>query len=400
MMKFARLWAAAVLLCGVLSTACSTLDGAAVAARQLPPLVHDGVPITLAAIATLPAGPDLLALSPEMRTFVARYAAPGGSAHQRLLNLHEAVKAQGALGVVYDPFADGTAATVFSSGAANCLSFAHLFVALAREAGLDAHYQWLEVRPQWTRLGERIAVRLHVNVMVRMPSGEQFMVDIDPLQSRDIAASRLLRDADAAALDHNNIAMEALARGDLEAAWSRLALALQLSPRLSQLWVNLGVVYRHAGQLSEAEWSLLQALAVDRADRSAMNNLVVLYGQMGRDNERDYWVDRIERHRDRNPYYHAWLGDRAGEEGDWTGALEHYRVALKLHPGDSTLLYATGIVHFRLQQYDAAERLIEQAIAAASLRSDIHGYQAQLELVRQRQLAETQSEAEPGSTRI
>ncbi|MDO8862644.1 tetratricopeptide repeat protein [Haliea sp. E1-2-M8] len=392
--------AAATLLCSVFLMACTTLDGPAVAASQLPPLVHEGTPVTLAEVAALAPSPDLLAVTPEMQAFVARYAPPRGGTRQRLLNLHEAVKGPGALGVVYDPFADGTAATVFRTGTANCLSFAHLFVALAREAGLDAQYQWLEVRPQWTRLGERIAVRLHVNVMVRMPSGEQFMVDIDPLQSRDIAASRLLEDADAAALDHNNIAIEALARGDLEAAWSQLARALQLSPGLPPLWVNLGAVYRHAGQVREAEWSLLQALAIDRSDRSAMNNLVVLYGQMGRDDERDYWVDRIDRHRDRNPFYHAWLGDRAGEEGDWAAALEHYRVALKLHPDDSVLLYATGIIHFRLQQYAAAERLIERAIAAASLRSDIHGYRAQLEVVRQRQLAETQPAAGSGATRI
>ncbi len=400
MVKLSWPRAIAVLLCGGLLSACSALDGPAVAASQLPPLVQGGAATTLTEAFARPAGAGLLALTPEMKAFVARYAPPGGGARQRLLSLHEAVKGQGALGVVYDPVADGTAAAVFRSGAANCLSFAHLFVALAREAGLDARYQWLEVRPQWTRMGERIAVRLHVNVMVRMPTGEQFMVDIDPLQSRDVAASRLLSDADAAALDHNNIAVGALARGDLAAAWSELARALRLSPGLSQLWVNLGAVYRHAGQLDEAEWSLLQALAIDGADRSAMNNLVVLYSQMERDGERDYWVERIKRHRDRNPWYHAWLGDRAAEEGDWLAAREHYRVALKLNPEDSAMLYASGIIHFRLRQYAASQRLIERAIAAASLRSDIQGYQAQLEVVRQRQLADTQPAADPGSTRI
>lgn len=314
--------AAAALCASVVLMACASIDGPEAAARQLPALVHDGTAITLAeAVATAPA-PDVLALTPEMREFVARYAPRGGGARQRMLSLHEAVKGQGSLGLAYDPFADGTAASVFRTRAANCLSFAHLFVALAREAGLDARYQWLEVRPQWTRLGERVAVRLHVNVMVRMPSGEQFMVDIDPLQSRDIAASRLLADVDAVALDHNNIAMEALAQGDFEAAWIRLARALQLSPGLPLLWVNLGVVYRHAGQFAEAEWTLLQALAIDRGDRSAMNNLVVLYEQIGRDDDRDYWMDRIQH------------------------------------------------------------------------------YLAQQEALRQRELAETQPEAEPGSTRI
>ncbi|MEQ9462105.1 MAG: tetratricopeptide repeat protein [Haliea sp.] len=400
MVKLRWLQAVTALLCGALLSACASLDGSAVAANQLPPLLQNGYAMSLADAFAGPPAPDLLELTPEMKAFVTRYAPADGGARQRLLSLHEAVKGQGALGVVYDPVADGTAAAVFRAGVANCLSFAHLFVALAREAGLDARYQWLEVRPQWTRMGERVSVRLHVNVMVRMPAGEQFMVDIDPLQSRDVAASRLLSDVDAAALDHNNIAMGALARGDIEAAWSELARALRLSPGLSQLWVNLGVVYRHVGQLDDAEWSLLQALAIDSGDRSAMNNLVVLYAQMGRGEERDFWVERIERHRDRNPWYHAWLGDRAAEEGDWLAASKHYRVALKLNPDDSAMLYASGIIHFRLRQYAAAERLIEQAIDAASLRSDIQGYRAQLELVRQRQLADTQPAVDPGSTRI
>ncbi|HEY7776685.1 MAG TPA: tetratricopeptide repeat protein, partial [Kineobactrum sp.] len=330
----------------------------------------------------------LLVLTGPMRDFVARYAPRSLAPRQRLHSLHEAVKGPGMLAVGYDPFADGSAETVFNSGAANCLSYAHLFVALAREAGLDASYQWLEVRPQWTRLGERVAVNLHVNVLVRLSAGEQYMVDIDPLQSRDIAASRKLADNDARALQHNNLAMVALAGGELEAAWAHAVRALQLSPDLPELWVNLAAVYRHAEQYPAAEQALFQALKIDSGERSAMNNLVVLYSQLGREDEREFWVQRVNRHRDLNPYYHAWLGDRAGEESDWTAALKHYRNALKLEPGNSRLLYSTGIIHFRLGQYDAAERLVERAIATASLRPDIQDYQVQLAAVRRRQLAE------------
>src|SRR5690606_38747238 len=105
MAHFPWLRSAAVLLCSALLAACSALDGPAVAARQLPPLVHGGTPVTLADVATLPASPDLLALTPEMEAFVARYAPRRGGARQRMLSLHEAIKGEGVLGVVYDPFA-------------------------------------------------------------------------------------------------------------------------------------------------------------------------------------------------------------------------------------------------------------------------------------------------------
>jgi Flp pilus assembly protein TadD len=245
-----------------------------------------------------------------------------------------------------------------------------------------------------------VAVRLHVNVVVRMPSGEQFMVDIEPLDSREVAGSRVLDDRDAAALYHNNIAMEALAGGALDLAWRQTVRALQLSPGLSQLWVNLGAVYRHAGQFADAEQAWLQALQLDDRDRSAMNNLVLLYDQLGREQERVFWIERVERYRQTNPYYHAWQGDQAGEADDWEGALRHYQRALKLAPKDNNLLYATGIIHFTLGQYEAAEAMLQRAIAAATLASDIRYYRSQLEAIQRQQLAGHQSEDGLGSTRM
>ena len=92
----------------------------------------------------------------------------------------------------YDMSADGTAAEAFASGRANCLSYAHLFVALARYAGLDANYQSLTLRPEWSRHGDRVALRQHVNVRVDLRGGEQYMVDIDPV-SRLPTCFRMMR---------------------------------------------------------------------------------------------------------------------------------------------------------------------------------------------------------------
>ena len=331
--------------------------------------------------------PDLLATDQDMRDFVQLYSGAVRNNRQRLMMLHRAVKGAGTLNLQYDPSADGTAREVFRRGSANCLSYANLFVALAREAGLDAGYQWLEVRPQWTRMGERVMVRLHVNVVVKLGDGGQYMVDIDPLPSRDIAGTQQISDRDAQALYHNNIAMEALADDHLEQAWLHTVRALQLSPRGSHLWVNLGAIYRLAGQHREAESSYLYALQLDPWDRSAMNNLVVLYGIEGRQEDLDYWEVRVGRYRDANPYYHAWLGDQAAQRDDWRGAVQHYEQALHLLPDDSRLLYAAGMIHYQMDELAAASSYIKRAIKTATLRSDIETYQLQLDTVQAEQLA-------------
>jgi Flp pilus assembly protein TadD len=379
--------AIAVCLLAVSLTACGTTHQASRTVRDLPPLQLEGRTLSVDAVPGLAPTPDLLAVDDAMRRFVDQYTGDVHGARQRLMMLHRAIKGAGTLNLEYDPFADGTAKEVFHRGTANCLSYANLFVALAREAGLNASYQWLEVRPQWTRMGERLAVRLHVNVMVDLAGREHYMIDIDPLPSREIAGSRRISDRDAQALYHNNIAMEALAANDLEQAWVHEVRALQLSPLIPHLWVNLGAVYRLSGQHGEAERSYLYALELDPWDRSAMNNLVVLYGLEGREKDREYWVQRVERYREFNPYYHAWLGDMAGENGEWRQALSHYQHALELLPEDSRLLFATGVIHYHLDELKDASRYIERAIGAADLRSDIETYRAQLRVVEQARTA-------------
>ncbi|MDH3992831.1 MAG: hypothetical protein OEV47_07950, partial [Gammaproteobacteria bacterium] len=163
-----RLFALALVLIGALSACAgtpSTLDPQVI--DQLAPLQLAAGELAASEAAAGVATPDLLAMDDSMRDFVARYTGGTGNSRQRMMALHRAITGAGILNIQYDPFADGSAREVFYRGTANCLSYANLFIALAREAGLDAHYQWLEVRPRWSRVGERISVGLHVNVVVK-----------------------------------------------------------------------------------------------------------------------------------------------------------------------------------------------------------------------------------------
>lgn len=367
-------------LCLLLSACAAT--GPVPRVGDLAPLELDDRRVEVADVAGRVATPDLLALDDPMRDFVHRYTGDVARERARLVTLHRAIRGAATLGMRYDPEAEGTARDAFHRGTANCLSYASLFVALAREAGLDAHYQWLAVSPRWMRDGDRVTVRLHVNVLVKLGRGEQFMVDIDPLEPRDIAGSRQISDTDALALYLSNSAMSALARGRTEDAWLQSVRALELSPGMAHLWVNLGVVYRFNGQHAQAERSYRTALQLDAEEYSAMNNLAVLFEAQGRSEEQRHWERELARYRDANPYYHAWLGDEAAASGEWRQAVSNYERALALAPGDSRLLSALGRGYQHLGQPLVATGYVQRAIEAAPTYADNAAYRLQLESLR------------------
>lgn len=368
--------------------ACSGLSPSTRSVSQLPPLELEDGQLTMAEVNTMAPTPDLLEVDREMLDFLETYVEEKATDRQRLRNLHRALVGAGALNVDYDPVADGSASEAFHRGSANCLSYANLFIALARKVDLDASYQWQEVRPQWTRLGERVAVQLHVNISVKTRHGGRYVVDLDPLPRTQLAGIHELTDADGTALYHNNLAMKALAEEDLALAWAHGVKALTFSPEMAHLWVNLGAVYRRAGQNRAAESNYLHALSLDSRERSAMNNLVVLYGMEQNEEAHDYWVAQVQRYRDANPFYHAHLGDKAGELGEWREALYHYEDALELLPQDSSLLYATGLIHYELRNMQEAARYVQEAIDNAVLYSDQKLYRQRLEAMQSEDLAQ------------
>jgi hypothetical protein len=158
-------------LCTILSfsalsflTACAANTAHIDAMANLSPLLVGGRIIRVDDVATLAPNPDLLGLDDDMREFVETYTGELYNDRQRMNHLHESITSNAILDIEYEANAEGVAQEVFHRGTANCLSYANLFVALAREAGLDADYQWVKIRPQWSRVGERVAVRLHVIV--------------------------------------------------------------------------------------------------------------------------------------------------------------------------------------------------------------------------------------------
>lgn len=319
-----------------------------------------------------PAAPpvDVLALTPDMLDLIAETKKiPNRSS--RLRFLLKRMLAQGLGDIEYHPFKTRTAAQTFATREGNCLSFTNLFVALAREAGLDARYQRVEIPPVWLVDGSALTLNNHVNVIVhdvrvRGTHVRDFIVDFN---AQEYGANWRMQEVDddhTAAAYHSNLAVHALSRDDPESALAQIHRALLLRSNIPHLWVNLGVIRKSLGDIPAAIGAYEQALAIDPSQPSALNNLAHLYQTTGREDRADIYLKTIARYQKINPYYHYQLAGRAYERADYNTSLAALKSAIHLNDDDPDFFGLLGFAHLQLGDRSAAKK----AFSAAHSRAD------------------------------
>jgi tetratricopeptide (TPR) repeat protein len=155
-----------------------------------------------------------------------------------------------------------------------------------------------------------------------------------------------MSDAEGLALYYNNIAMNALAEERPVEAWQYLVRGLDVAPGLSHAVGEPRCHLPLRGQYHAAEQAYFRALDIDHRDRSAMNNLVVLY-EAERIDERDYWLDQLAHYRDLNPYYHANSATRRWKTATGMRLRGTTPGARRLQPDDGELIYSQGLAAYR-----------------------------------------------------
>ncbi len=374
-------WTVLVLASLPILAACTSTTSTRPDANGIVPLHDHGGGVTAQMAAQRAPTPDLLFMTDAMRDFVDRYVNTLKNPWQRLQVLHQSLRSDALLGIDYDYRADGTAAEVFTRGTANCLSFAHLFVAMARHAGLDASYHLLDLRPQWSRLGAQVVRSQHINVLVRLDHDRHFMIDIEPVDRHHIAESNPIPDVVATALHHNNLAMAHLFEEQLETAYLHAVRALTFGPEIDFLWVNLGAVYARADNHFASADAYRTALQIDPASPSAMNNLMIFHQRRGEAELAQHWAARIRHYRARNPYYHASLGERAAAAGNLQQAVRHFEAAIRRKRNDAELYYQLGRIYGELQRPKQAVKYLQLAVDGAQLAQQRDKYLALLKRI-------------------
>lgn len=380
-----RAWAAIALLPACLAGCTAPLPGDA--DRITPAQLLEGRPLTGGVEPAPMADVDILALDDDMRRFVAARVPAGGPGSWRLRELLRGLLEDDSFVIEYQA-RTYTAAEAFHQRRANCLAFTNLFVALAREAGLTVHFQEVDVPPDWSLNGRLLVQTRHMNTLVDLGPRAERIVDFNMADFRSSYERRVISDARARAHYYSNMAAEALESGQRLQALQRLRKALAADPGFVPAWINLGSLYLQAGQTGWAEAAWRHALDLEPREFVALSNLERLYRATDRPASANDLRNRLERHRQQNPYFRYQLAQAAYAAGDYAAAIGHLRFAISRKANEDRFYALLGLVHLRRGDTASAERWMTRAEELAGDESLKQAYHSKLEVLRRSQLPE------------
>ncbi len=324
---------------------------------------------------------DLLEMSPRMDRFLDQYVTEQNGSDLRRQLLAIAIADSSMLGFYYNDLRTLTAEQAFNTRSGNCIAFANLFIALAREAGLDARYNEVMVPPEWSSHNDTFIIAKHINVLVGSPRGS-YEVDISGREIKAGARRRVMKDDEAKALYFNNLAIDALFADDISTAHAYLAKAIETAPKSVDAWSNLGVVLARNEQYADAETAYLTALEIDGGERTAMSNLYELYSLQEKFDEAQALQARVEKYRQENPYYLLQMSDEALEHQQYSEAMDLLTRAISKKEDEHRLHFAMAKTQYLSGQRDAAENSLNRARELAP-EEELENYNRPLqELVR------------------
>jgi Flp pilus assembly protein TadD len=304
---------------------------------------------------------DVLSVSPAMDEFLERYVLIYSNPQTRLEMLVTAVVKSGVLGFDYDGTHTMTASEAFKSRKGNCVAFSNLMVALARRAGLDAHYQEVYLRPQWSDFeDDTVLLFKHVNVVVESRD-MSWVIDVSRLDIRPSDPRRIIKDSYAKALYLNNIAVDALLENDLPTAYAYMRKAIETNAGVTDSWVNLGVIYGRNDQLDDAAFAFNRALQIDPNERSAMSNLYEVYIEQEKYESAADLESRVESYRRNNPYYLLRLSDEALAQEQYKESMSLLQKAIKKKKDDHKLHFALAKAQYLSGERAEAESSLLRA---------------------------------------
>lgn len=307
---------------------------------------------------------NILALDAEMLAFLDRFVDEKKADNSKLEQLLTAIMDESTLGLEYGRQTH-TAIETFHARRGNCLSFTIMFVAMARDVGIDARFQEVDIPPEWTILGGTFVLNRHVNVLLKLDSDRKQVVDFNIDDFRASYDRRQVPDRRIMAHYYNNMGVEKMQAGDTGKALLYFRKALENDPEFSPSWGNLGTLYRRNGLSAYAEAAYLQAIDANATDLVAMSNLAEVYEQRGEPDRAANYRRRVDRHRMRNPYYRFRLASQAYRAGDYQGSIEHLRFAIRKKENEDAFYALMGQNYLKQGDKRKARRWLEKAARVA-----------------------------------
>ncbi len=314
-----------------------------------------------------PAPAQIMAVPPALRALVQeRVNAPGRGQSQRLRRLIELMStSRDGLRLEYYDDATQTVEQAYLNRQVNCLTYTLVFLALAREAGLDAYPQEIDETLSWQQRQDVVYRSNHVNAAVRLGAqryvvdvGSSFVIGRHPAHA--IGEQRLL------AQYYNNRAAQLMVLGDLPAALAHADISIELDPAYATTWSNTGVLRLHSGDSAGAERAYATALSLAPEHSSALFNLVALYQRSGDHDRETQFRRRLDKVQSQDPFHQFMLALQFEQRGEYAEAIKRYRRAIRLHGGEHRFYHGLARAYAHAGNPRSARRALQRALALAS----------------------------------
>ncbi len=387
------------------SCAVQGVDHAALAGNTLSAeSVLEASPLaSLAGSETDLSGFDMLDVSPEMAAFLRAKVDSSDGQNEQLKQLAWAIMRSGEFSLVYDDLT-GTATETFNRRRGNCMAFTNMFIALARELGLDARFQEVDVPPNWSMSRGSFLYSQHINVFIDLKQGRSREVDFNIYDFDHELDSRIISDQRARAHYFNNIGAEQMLNGETGLAYAQFRQSLRHDDTYAPAWINMGILHRREGQADYAEVSFLEALRHDHTpqldvsrltrdagwlpprqdDNSlvAMSNLANLYEEQGETELAAAYFEKVHAHRMKNPYYRYQMAELAFAEGDYEAAIGDLKYAIRRRKNENEFYYLLSLSYLMEGDRKEAMEWMQKAEDVAQLNSEKQRYSHKLDLLQ------------------
>jgi len=250
-----------------------------------------------------------------------------------------------------------------------------MFVAMAREVGINATYQEVEIPPDWSLDGDTYMLSRHVNVFIDLGGGGVREVDFNIDDFRSSYDRQLITDERALAHYYSNIGAERLQNDDPLEALRYFRKALAGDSEFAPAWSNLGALYSEEGHYGYAEAAYVQALTINPRELVAMSNLGQLYEHLGQEELANWYNRQSDRHRMRNPYYRYDLARSAFLAEDYETAIDHLKYSVRKEKNEDTFYFLLGLSYLQIGDEATARKWLEKAEEMAEddgLKSNYH----------------------------
>ncbi len=334
---------------------------------------------------------DVFAVSGDMKHYLNVEIAGQLRAKGPEQGLIDALRDERQLKLEYDAEMTRNASETFAARAGNCLSLVIMTAALAKEVGLPVRYQRVLVDDAWSRSGDIYFSSSHINLTLvtpqlgdRIVDSERAPITIDFLPPENVRGQRfrVVREETVVAMYMNNRAAESLAQGQLDDAYWWAREAIDHDPKFLSSYNTLGVVYRHHGNLREADQILNHALGLEPANTQVISNLALVYNDEGRVVEAETLSRKLEQLQPYPPFHFFNLGLTAMRKSDFKAARDLFAKEVDRDAYYHEFHFWLAAAYMGLGEIDKARKHLAIAKDNSTTRKEHELYASKLDRIR------------------